>query len=210
MIAKQFKEKGILAKILEKAIEIFLKKECNKIGKIEIDIVASTIQIIKGIITKIHIKAENIDYKDLLLDKVKLEAEDVKIILKISNKELNFKNNIIIRFKISLSENSIKAVLFSNSWGWIGTMISKEMLNQDNLYDIKIRNDKLFIKGIKDKKKISEEERIELKEDKGKIYLESNVSNKLIEIPIEDKVCIKDVNISNNLINITANSLVSF
>ena len=210
MIAKQLKDKGILAKILEKAIKILLKKECKQIGKVEIDIVASSIQIIKGIITKINIKAEDIDYKDLLLDKVQLEANDVKIIYSILNKELKLKNNLIIKFKISLSENSIKAVLFSNRWGWIGNMISKEMLNQDCLYDIKIKNDKLFIKGIKDKKKISEGERFEIKEDKGKIYLASNLIDKLIEIPIEDKICIKDVNISNNLINITAKSLVSF
>ena len=210
MIAKQLKDNGILAKILEKAIKILLKKECKRIGKVEIDIVASSIQIIKGIITKINIKAEDIDYKDLLLDKVKLEANDVKIIYSIINKELKLKNNLIINFKISLSENSIKAMLFSNNWCWIGNMISKEMLNQDCLYDIKINNDKLFIKGIKDKKKISEGERFDIKEDKGKIYLASNLIDKLIEIPIEDKICIKDVNISNNLINITAKSLVSF
>ena len=210
MIAKQLKEKGILARILEKSIEILLKKECNKIGKIDIDIVASSIQIIKGILTKIYIKAEDIDYKDLLLDKVKLEAKDVKIVFRISNKDLKLKNNLIIQFKISLSENSIKKVLFSNSWGWIGNMISKEMLNQDRLYDIKIKNNKLFIKGIKDKKKISEGDIFEIKEDKGKIYLASNVIDKIIEIPIEDKVCIKDVNISNNFINITAKSSVSF
>ena len=210
MIAKQLKEKGILAKILEKAVEILLNKECKKIGKVEIDIVASSIQIIKGIITKIYIKAEDIDYKDLLLDKVKLEAKDVKIVFRISNKDLKLKNNLIIQFKISLSENSIKKVLFSNSWGWIGNMISKEMLNQDRLYDIKIKNNKLFIKGIKDKKKISEGDIFEIKEDKGKIYLASNVIDKIIEIPIEDKVCIKDVNISNNFINITAKSSVSF
>ena len=210
MIAKKLKEKGILARILEKSIEILLKKECNKIGKIDIDIVASSIQIIKGILTKIYIKAEDIDYKDLLLDKVKLEAKDVKILFRISDMELKLKNNLTVKFEISLSENSIKTVLFSNSWGWIGNMISKEMLNQDCLYDIKIKNDELFIKGIKDKNKISEGERFDIKEDKGKIYLASNLIDKLIEIPIEDKICIKDVNISNNLINITAKSLVSF
>ena len=210
MIAKQLNEKGILAKILEKAIEILLKKECKKIGKVEIDIIAGSIQIIKGIIKKISIQAEDINYKDLLLDKVKLEAKDVKIIFKISNKELKLKNDLIIKFKISLSENSIKTVLLSNSWGWIGNMISKEMLDQDSLSDIKIQSDKLFIKGINDKKQILQGEQFELKKDKGKIYLVSNSTDKFLEIPLEHKVCIKDVNISNNLINITAWSSVIF
>ena len=116
MIVKQTKEKGILAKLLEKGIEIVLKAECKKIGKIKIDINASSIQIIKGIIRNIIIIAKEINYKDLLFDKVELEAQDVKIMFKISNKELRFKNDFIIKFKISLSANSLRTVLLSNKW----------------------------------------------------------------------------------------------
>ena len=206
----QFKEKGILSIILEKAVEILLKKECKKISKIHIDIVSSSIQIIKGIIKKVYIKAEDINYKDILLDKLELEANDVEIILKISKKEIDFKNNLKIDFKISLSENSIKTVLLSESWSWVGEMISKEILNQDSFYDIKIINDQLFIKGLKNKENISYGEELEIKDNKGRIYLESKVSNKFIKIPTENKICIKDINIHNNLINIAAESSVSF
>ena len=48
MIFNQIHEKGILAKLLEKGLKIFLKNECKKIGKVKIDIFASSLQIIKG------------------------------------------------------------------------------------------------------------------------------------------------------------------
>ena len=57
MVEIQLQKKGILAKLLEKGIKILLKKECKQIGKIKIDIAASSIQIIKGIIQKIQIIA---------------------------------------------------------------------------------------------------------------------------------------------------------
>ena len=107
MTSNRIKEKGILSKLLEKAIKILLRKECKKIGEIEIDIIASSIQIIKGVIQKIYIKSKDINYKDLLFDKIELEANDVKIKFNISNKKLNLENNLIIRFKISLSEYSL-------------------------------------------------------------------------------------------------------
>ena len=209
MIAKQIEEKGILAKLLEKGIEIFLKKECKKIGKIKIDIAASSTQVIKGIIKKIHIIAEDINYKDLLFDKIELEANDINIIFNLHNKELNFKNNFSIQFKISLSENSLKTILLSNNWNWIGAIISKEIFNQDKLEDISIKNDQIIITTSKEQTNGNKGGKVSIMIKKGKLYLESKESSKFVKIPIEDKVFIEKININNNLINIYAKSSVS-
>ena len=209
MIAKQIEEKGILAKLLEKGIEIFLKKECKKIGKIKIDIAASSTQVIKGIIKKIHIIAEDINYKDLLFDKIELEANDINIIFNLHNKELNFKNNFSIQFKISLSENSLKTILLSNNWNWIGVIISKEIFNQDKLEDLSIKNDQIIITTSKEQTNDNKGGKVSIMIKKGKLYLESKENSKFLKIPIEDKVFIEKININNNLINIYAKSSVS-
>ena len=210
MIFKRIQEKGILAKLLEKGIKILAKRECKKIGKIEIDIIASSIQLIKGIIQKIHIMAKEINYKDLLFDEIELEATEVKIIFKINNTALSFEKNFIIKLKISLSENSLKKVLLSNKWNWVGDMISKEILDQGKLKDIEIKNGKIIIKTLKDKRNIDQVENLDIKAENCKLYLENKANNKSIRIPIEDKVCIEEVNIKNNLINIFANSPINF
>ena len=210
MISKHIKEKGILAQLLEKGIKLILKKETNYIGKIKIDIIASSLQIIKGIIEKIYIIAEEINYKDLLFDKIELEGNDIKIKFKINNKELNFKNNPMIKFKITLSEKSLKGILLSNNWNWIGDKISKEILNEDTLEDIKIKNDKFIIITSKCNKTIHSKDRVNIKVNNGNLYLENQSYNKSIKIPIEEKVFINTVNIQNNLINIFAKSSISF
>ena len=210
MLPKQIQEKGILARIFEKGIEILLKKECQNIGKFEIDIVASSIEIIKGKVKKIEIIASDVTYKDLIFDKIELESNNIKVILKVTNNTLDFKNNFMIDFKISLSEKSLRKVLLSNNWNWIGNMISKEMLNQEKLEDLQIRNDKLLITASENNRNSSVLEEVYIKKENGKLYLENKDFNKSIKIPIEDKVCIKDINIKNNIINIFANSSISF
>ena len=210
MISKQIKDKGILAKLLEKGIKLILKKECKYIGKIKIDIIASSLQIIKGIIEKIYIIAEEINYKDLLFDKIELEGNDIKIKFKINNKELNLKNNPMIKFKITLSEKSLKAILLSNNWNWIGDKISKGILNEDTLEDIKIKNDKFIIITSKCNKNIHSKDRVNIKVNNGNLYLENQSYNKSIKIPIEEKVFINNVNIQNDLITILAKSSISF
>ncbi len=210
MMRKEIKKKGILAKLLEKAIWVLLKKECKKISKIEIDIIAESREIIKGIINKINIIAEEINYKDILFDKIQLEANDIKVVFKMKDNELKFKQNFIIKFKISLSEDSLKNILLSNTWYWIGDMISKEILDQGKLEDIKIVNSQLLIKSSTNSKSINELEKVFIKAEDGNLYLENKDFSKSIEIPIEDKVCIKNVKIKDNLINIFAKSSISF
>ena len=210
MLSKQIKKRGILAKLLEAGIKIFLKKECKKVGNVKIDIVASSIQILKGIIEKIEIKAEKICYKDLIFDKIELEANEVKINFQIQNKELEFKNNFIVNFTISLSETSLNKILLSDSWNWIGDMISKEILNRDKLEDLKIINNQISIKALESNNNITQEESVILNTEDGKIYFKDKSHNKSIQIPLEDKVYIKNLIIKNNKITISAYSSISF
>ena len=210
MISKRIQDKGILAKLLEQGIKILVIKYCKKIGSIRIDIMASSIQIIKGELQKINIIAEDINYKDLLFDIVELESNQIGIKFKLTNKELNFKNNPIIKFKLSLSEDSLKTVLLSKNWRWIGARICKEILNKEKLEDVKLRNDKLLIKGYKNNMNNNPVEQINIKAEKGKIYLGNKNYNKTIQVPMENKIYIENINIENNLIKISANSSLSF
>ena len=210
MINKRLQEKGFLAKLLEQGIRILLKKECKEINNIKIDIISSSTQIIKGEIQEINIIAENINYKDLLFDSFKLKANYFKINFKLSNKKIGFINNPSIKFKISLSEDSLKTILLSKRWNWIGNMITKKILSQEKLEDLKIRNNQLLIKASKKNININQEEQINIKIDQGKVHILNTTYNKSIQIPIEDKISIQNVNIENNIINIYGNSTIDF
>ena len=210
MISRRIQKKSILSRLLEQGLSILLRKECKTISNLKIDIVSSSTQIIKGEIQRINITAKDINYKDLLFDEVELESNQLKINFKLTNKELYFKNNPIIKFKISLSQNSLREVLLSDNWNWIGNMISKEILNREKLEDIKVKNGQFLMKASEKNKTLNETEQITIKTEKGKIYLENKIYNKTIQIPIEEKIYIENINIENNLINIFANSAISF
>ena len=210
MIAKRIQGKGILIKLLEQGVRFLLIKECKKISNLKIDIISNYTQIIKGEIQQIDLFAEDINYKDLLFDKIELETNRLKINFKLTTKELYFKNDPIIKFKISLSQNSLRTILLSKSWDWIGNMISKKILNQERLVDIKIMNDQLLIKAYEDNITINQMEQINIKTENGKVYLGNKNYNKIFLVPIEDKIYIENIYIENNLINIFANSSISF
>ena len=201
-----FSGKGFIAKLLEQGIRILLIKECQKIGHLKINIIATSIQIIQGEIQKINIIAEDINYKYLLFDKVELEATQIKIKFNLTNNELKFKTNPSVKFKISFSENSLKKILLSDNYNGIGNMISEKILKYEKLKDLKIRNNKLFLEAFE----TNNLEQITLETENGKVYLVNKKVNKIAIIPIEDKIFIENVNIENNLINFLAKSSISF
>ena len=209
MIVKRIKKKGILAKLLEQSIKILLIKECKKISNPKIDIISSSSQIFQGKIKKINIIAEDINYKDLLFDEFELEANNLEIRFKMIKKEISFLNNPKIKFKFSLSQNSLRTVLLSNKWSWIGNLISKEILNKKKLEDIRVSNDHLAIKVSEENIISNQEEHVKIKSMAGKIYLENKKQKKTIQIPIENKIFIENTIIENNSINIFANSSIS-
>ncbi len=209
MIVKRIQKKGILAKLLEQSIKILLIKECKKISNPKIDIISSSSQIFQGKIKKINIIAEDINYKDLLFDEFELEANNLEIRFKMIKKEISFLNNPKIKFKFSLSQNSLRTVLLSNKWSWIGNLISKEILNKKKLEDIRVSNDHLAIKVSEENIISNQEEHVKIKSMAGKIYLENKKQKKTIQIPIENKIFIENTIIENNSINIFANSSIS-
>ncbi len=210
MISRLIKKKGILAKFLEQGLRILLIKECKKINNLKINIVSSSTQIIKGEIQRVNINAVGIDYKGLLFDKVELNSNHLKINYNLMQRKLYFKQDPVIEFKISLSQNSLRNILLSNNWNWIGNIISKQILNLEKLEDIKISDGKFTIKASDKNNTINEEEQINIKTEKGKIYLHKKNHNKTVQVPIEDKIYIKNINIENNLIIIFAKSSINF
>ncbi len=199
-------KKSILAKLLEQGLRILLIKECKKIGHLKINLIATSIQIIKGEIQKINIIAKDINYKYLLFDEVELEASQIKVNFNLTNKELKFRNNPIINFKISFSESSLKEILLSNNWNGIKNLISNLLPKNERLKDLKIRNNKLLLEAFES----NILEQVNIKTENGKVYLVNKDHNKIIQIPIEDKIYIKNINFKNNIINIFANSSISF
>jgi len=199
-------KKSILAKLLEQGLRILLIKECKKIGHLKINLIATSIQIIKGEIQKINIIAKDINYKYLLFDEVELEASQIKVNFNLTNKELKFRNNPIINFKISFSESSLKEILLSNNWNGIKNLISNLLPKHERLKDLKIRNNKLLLEAFES----NILEQVNIKTENGKVYLVNKDNNKIIQIPIEDKIYIKNINFKNNIINIFANSSISF
>ena len=204
-----YKKKGFLSKVIEKSIELFLKKECKTIKNININISSSNRELIKGEINQMKITAEKVNYKEFLFNDIELQTNKLRINYQIINKQLKSKDNFLVRIKISLTGESLKKILNSKNWAWIGCLISEKLLNTSQFNDLKIENNIIELKGSNRNNTNHKTELIQIKSKAGKIHLE-NINNMYsMIIPIEDKIHINHINIVENIININAQSEAS-
>ncbi len=203
------KKKGILAKLIEKGIEIYLKKECKIIKNINIDIFGSNSEIFRGEINQIKITAERVNYKELIFDEIELQTNKIRINYQIINKQLNFKDSFSVRLKISLTGESLNKILNSQNWAWIGSLISEKLLKVKYLTDIRIENNIIKLKGSNRNNTNHKTELVKVESKEGKIHLQ-NINNMYsMIIPIEDKIYINQINIVESRMNINAQSEIS-
>ncbi len=201
--------RGILARLIEKGVELILRKECNNINDIEISILATNFGILKGHINKIRIDAKEVNFKDLIIDKLNLETNKLDISYQIRNGKININDEFSIKFKLSISQISLKKILFSKKWTWLGELIVKELLNLDKLTDIKILNDLFEITGKDKKDSYSNKILFKLIPKEGKVNLEGISIKNSFSIPIEEKIFIYDIFIEDNVLKISGYSNVT-
>ncbi len=203
------RRKGILAELIKKGIEIFLKKKCRMIKNININISSSNRDILKGEISQLMITAEEVNYNELLFNKIELQTSKLSIHYRIINKQINSENSFLLKIKLSITGDSLKKMLISQDWGWIGGLISKELLNVSKLTDLKIENNIIELKGSNMNNTDNKTELVEIKSKEGKIYLKNINNIYSMTIPIEDKIYINHINIVEDKININAEAETS-
>jgi hypothetical protein len=73
------KSTRIIAKVLTKALKLWLRSQTSKIGHLDIQIQASDRQLLSGSIPQVSIFAQNAVYQDLHLTEANLTAENIRI-----------------------------------------------------------------------------------------------------------------------------------
>ncbi len=209
MKEKRKERKGVLSKLIEKGIEIFLKKECRMIKNININISSSNREIIKGEINEMKITAEEVNYKELIFNNIELQTSKLGFDFQIINKQLKSKDNFLLKMKITLTGESLNKMLNSQNWDWIGCLISQKLLNLSQFTDLQIENNIIKIKGSNKDKTNHKTELVKIKSKEGKIHLKNIDNMYSMTIPIEENIYINHINIIENKININAQSEAS-
>lgn len=109
------KSTRMIAKVLTKALKIWLRSQTSKIGDLEIQIEASDRQLLAGSIPRVSIFAQNAVYQGLHLTEANLTAENIRINIGsvLKGKPLKLLEAIPVSGNVVLTEEDLNASLAS-------------------------------------------------------------------------------------------------
>ncbi|WP_320668029.1 DUF2993 domain-containing protein [Prochlorococcus sp. MIT 1307] len=149
MSNKPLSKKGPLIQIIESGLEIWVRTQCQSIGKIKIEINASALELLTGRFSGAKIKANDVIFKGLPFYEVSLTSNSLHLQIDLSNKKqkVSLKDIFEVQGRISLESQSLNKIIFSKQWSWIGDWLAKNLLEVTKLEALSIKGNSIEAKS---------------------------------------------------------------
>ena len=145
MFNKLLSRKGVLTKIVEIGLEIWLRDQCESINKVKIELNSTTLQLLSGRLSSAKLLAEKVTFKGLPLDKVELTSSPILMRINLSdqNQKISFREGFQVQGSISLLSRNVEEIIFSAQWEWIREWMANNLLETTSLESLVIKTNVL-------------------------------------------------------------------
>ena len=209
-IEKHIKGKGILAKLIETALILWIKKQCEEVNNLILKVKGSNINLLKGNISEIRLIASGILFKEIPIQDINISSSEIHFNLSLKDKSINFKENLKVSADISITRDGFTKILIESRWAFLGELIQKEFLNMRSINYISLKNGNIQICSSEDRKTTTTSiNTFKLICREGKPELIDIKSSKSIEIPMDQNIFCKNTKISDNLLKIKLEAIIT-
>ena len=117
------KEKSSFRRIIETALRLWIKRKCKRIKSLNVNIVCTAKELIKGFISSVNLHGESILFQGIEIESCELKANSLKFKLEPIKRRFTLKENFIINGELILSSSSLKQTLLADKWNWVNSSI---------------------------------------------------------------------------------------
>ena len=194
----------MIPNLIKFGITIFLKTVCKRIKIRRIDIKFSDESHIRNI-EELIIEAEQIEFRNLYINKLKLTSSDLSIGFNKKTKSLNIDNYNMI-FLLQLNSANLSNILLNDLSKELRFKIESFADQKGSIYGINIINHAINILYIKND--IITKRSYEILLNDNKLFLKDISNNNILNIHIDSKIEFKSVLIGKNELSLIFKSKV--
>ncbi len=208
---KENKISQLLSKLIASGLERWIRIRCKRIGSLYIKLDSSTSDIFKGRIKGLNLRASNIVFNEIALNKVELKSGIIQLNLRSlrNNNEQLISNNFIISGSISMNSKELSDTIRSKNWNWISDILAKELLYDKPITRLKFTNNKLELQVKSPKETNGISHHFFLSAIGGTINLSKGNLKQGFSLPMDPNINIKEAKINKDLIHIECDALVT-
>lgn len=177
--------------LLSRGLEFWMRQQCRAIETLEIRLEGTALQLLRGRLAGVSLRARGVVYQELELKEVELRGEEMRIrvgtLLREQNLELE--TPFLVRGRIRFSSEGLNRSLAHPNWSWLGDQLAEDLLGIRPLEVLTIRGDQVILQARSGGAEgISVERAVALEARAGMLELKSMDHEQVCQLPMDPAI----------------------
>lgn len=135
-----------LLQLLSSALQLWVRQQCQQVESLEIQLLGSALQLLRGRLSGVRVLARGVTYQDLDFEQVELTSSGLT--LQIGNlwrrQPLQLQEAFRIRGRVRFSPEGLTRSLARQPWRPLADQLAEDLLGVTPLVALQIRGDRLI------------------------------------------------------------------
>ncbi len=201
---------GPLLALLARALELWLRQQCQEIDSLEIQLEGSAARLLQGKLEGARLRARRVVFQDLRFESVELTGES--ILLQVGS-ALRGQASLLqepfrVRGQISLSSDDLNRSLGSAQWRQLGDNLAEELLGVSPLVRVRILDRRLVLSAPSAGSDRPIEVAATLAASDGTVVLQTQAEGPIYRVPMDPAIHIERAELEAGTLLLEGEALV--
>lgn len=204
-------EAGPVLQLLSRALEFWLRQQCETIERLEIQLDGSAQQLLRGRLAGVSLQARRVRYQGLELEEVRLSSNSIRVRMGtlLRRRSLELESTFEVRGSVCFSGEGLNRSLCGARWGGLGDSLAEDLLGLSPLAGLRIEEDRLILQA----RGAGEQELVEraarLMPADGFLFLNCLEGDQSAKLPIDPAISIERTSLGGGRLELAGVALVS-
>lgn len=204
-------EGGPVLQLLSRALEFWLRQQCEAIERLEIQLEGSAQQLLRGRLAGVSLSARRVRYQGMELEEVQLHSNTIRVRMGtlLRRRSLELESSFEVRGSVCFSSDGLNRSLCGPRWSGLGDSLAEELLGLSPLDGLRIEEDRLILqaRGAVDQELVERATRVAPVE--GALLLCCLEGDQRAELPMDQAITIQDTSLGGGRLELKGVALVS-
>ena len=201
---------GPLLALLARALELWLRQQCQEIDSLEIQLEGSAARLLQGQLAGASLRARRVVFQDLRFESVELRGEAIRLRLgaALRGQGSLLRQPFRVRGQIYLSSEDLNRSLGSAQWRQLGDNLAEELLGVSPLVRLRILDRRLVLSAPSAGSDRPIEVDATLAAADGTVVIQTQAEGPIYRLPMDPAICIERAELEAGTLLLEGEALV--
>jgi LmeA-like phospholipid-binding len=140
---------GPVLALLARGLELWLRQQCDSIGELQIDLEGHAVQLLRGRLQGVRLRAREVVFRSLELESVVLRSDPIQVRMGalLLNRGLQLDHPFAIRGVVAFSAEGLSRCLSRPPWSELGDALAETLLGISPLGGLRFEGERVIVRS---------------------------------------------------------------